>query len=167
MLQAIEIQCFSNHPADSGTLTCKWNTKFTLDSKEDFGPVSEITFFLLSSGKMLLTVCGSEEVWHKNGTFVVHVWSFLMLWLQTLPTTGDASPYSSVDFPCRPSECCSTLCCCCTGSQHVSLSLNLLWHCSLSCKSLALSSLWGCPWLSSLRSSSRLGRLLRKNQENF
>ncbi len=69
-------------PPDSGTLISKWNSKFTFIWKEDFGPLSNSpVLFLLSPGKMLLTMflfqkwLGSpfpEDVW---------AWWLLMYWL--------------------------------------------------------------------------------------
>ncbi len=82
-LQATWILCLSTLPPDSGTLISKLNAKFTFIRKVDFGPLSNSpVLFLLSPGKMLLTMflfqkwLGSpfpEDVW---------AWWLLMHWLQ-------------------------------------------------------------------------------------
>ncbi len=42
------ILCLSTLPPDSGTLISKWNAKFTFFWKEDFGPLSNSSFFSLA-----------------------------------------------------------------------------------------------------------------------
>ncbi len=81
-LQAAWILCLSSLPPDSD-LDSKWKAKFTFIWNEYFGPLNNSpVIFLLSSGKMLLTMflfqkwLGSpfpEDVW---------AWWLLMHWLQ-------------------------------------------------------------------------------------
>ncbi len=102
---------------DSGTLISKLNAKFTFIWKEDFGPLSNsLVIFLLSSGKMLLTMflfqkwLGSpfpEDVW---------AWWLLMHWLQLQFTPCEALPSVWSGFAWHYSQACGHLCCLCTYS---------------------------------------------------
>ncbi len=112
-LQAI--LCLSTLPPDSGTLISKWNAKFTFIWKED-SPV----LFLLSPGKMLLTMflfqkwLGSpfpEDVW---------AWWLLMHWLQLQFTPCEALPSVWIGFAWQYSQACSHPCCLCTFSYPIS-----------------------------------------------
>ncbi len=84
-LQVTWILCLSTLPPDSGTLISKWNAKFTLIWKEDFGPLSNSpVIFLLSPGKMFLTMFPfPEDIW---------AWRLLMHSLQLQSTPCDSSP---------------------------------------------------------------------------
>ncbi len=98
-LQATWILCLFTLPPDSGTLISKWNAKFTFIWKEDFGPLSNSpVLFLLSPGKMLLTMflfqkwLGSpfpEDVW---------AWWLLMHWLHFQFTPCEALPSVWIGF---------------------------------------------------------------------
>ncbi len=83
-LQETWILCLSSLPPDSGTLISKWNAKFTLIWKEDFGPLSPV-IFLFSPGKMLLTM------------FLVQKW--LGLSVVTLDALTPASVHSLWSSP--------------------------------------------------------------------
>ncbi len=99
------------------TLISKWKTKFTFTWKEDFGPLSNSpVIFLLSPGKMLLTLflfqkwLGSpfpEDVW---------AWWLLMHWLQLQSTPCEALPSVWIGFACQYSQACGHPCCLCTFS---------------------------------------------------
>ncbi len=65
------------------TLISKWNAKFMFMWREDFGPLSNSpVIFLLSPGKMLLTLFLFQK-W-RGSTFPEDVWAWwlLMHWLQ-------------------------------------------------------------------------------------
>ncbi len=73
------------------TLISKWNAKFTFIWKEDFGPLSNSpVIFLLSPGKMLLTLFLFQK-W-PGGPFPEDVWAWwlLMHWLQLQFTPCEA-----------------------------------------------------------------------------
>ncbi len=101
-------------PPDSGTLISKWKAKllFTFIWKEDFGPLSNSpVLFLLSPGKMLLTMflflkwLGSpfpEDVW---------AWWLLMHWLQLQFTPCEALPSVWISFAWLYSQACVHPCC--------------------------------------------------------
>ncbi len=88
---------------------------------EDFGPQSNSpVFFLLSPGKMLLTMflfqkwLGSpfpEDVW---------AWWLLMHWLQLQFTPCDALPSVWISFAWQYSQACGHPCCLCTFSYPIS-----------------------------------------------
>ncbi len=64
--------------SDSGTLISKWNAKFTFIWKEDFGlPSNSPVVFLLSPGKMLLTVFLFQK-W-LGSSFPEDVWAWWLL----------------------------------------------------------------------------------------
>ncbi len=89
--------------------------------KEDFGPLSNSpVLFLLSSGKMLLTMflvqkwLGSpfpEDVW---------AWWLLMHWLQLQFTPCEALPSVWIGFAWQYSQACGHPCCLCTFSYSIS-----------------------------------------------
>ncbi len=79
-LQATWILCLYTLPSDSGTLISKWNAKFTLIQKEDFGPLGN------GPGNHNAQV---SHVWRcvwfrKCSPFPGHTcaWWLLMHWLQ-------------------------------------------------------------------------------------
>ncbi len=96
-------------------LTSKWNAKFYIIWKEDFGPLSNSPFLLLLSlGKMLLMMflfqkwLGSpfpEDVW---------AWWLLMYWLQLQFTPCEALPSVLIGFAWQYYHVCSHPCCLCT-----------------------------------------------------
>ncbi len=91
--------CLSTLPPDSGTLISKWNAKFKLIWKEDFGPLSNSpVIFLLSPGKMLLTMFVCQK-W-LGSLFPVDVWAWwlLMHWLQLQFTPCEALPSVWISF---------------------------------------------------------------------
>ncbi len=113
--------CVSTLFPDSGTLISKWNAKFTLIWKEDFGPLSNSpVLLLLSPGKMLLMMflfqkgLGSpfpEDVW---------AWWLLMHWLQLQSTACEALSSVWIGFAWQYSRACGHLCCLCTFSYPIS-----------------------------------------------
>ncbi len=120
-LQATWILCLSSLLPDSGILVSKLNEKFTFIWKEDFGLLSNSpVLFLLSPGKMLLTMflfqkwLGSpfpEDVW---------AWWLLMHWLQLQFTPCEALPSVWIGFAWQYSQACSHHCCLCTFSYPIS-----------------------------------------------
>ncbi len=119
-LQATWILCLSTLPPGFGTLISKLNAKFTFIWKKDFGPLSNSpVLFLLSPGKMLLTMflfqkwLGSpfpEDVW---------AWWLLMHWLQLQFTPCEALPSVWISFAWQYSQACSYPCCLCTFSYPI------------------------------------------------
>ncbi len=81
-LQETWILYLSTLPPDSGTLISKLNTKFTSILKEDFGPLSNSpVLFLLSPGKMLLTMFRFQKWLGSSLSEDVWAWWLLMHWL--------------------------------------------------------------------------------------
>ncbi len=116
--------CLSPLPPDSGILISKWNLKCTFIWKEDFGHLSNSpVFFLLSSGKVLLTKLKMflfqkwlgcpfpEDVW---------AWWLLMHWLQLQFTPCEALPSVWIGFAWQYSQACGHPCCLCTFSYPIS-----------------------------------------------
>ncbi len=111
--------CLSTLPPDSGTLIYKLNAKFTFIWKEDFGSLSSSpVLFLLSSGKMLLTMfqkwLGSpfpEDIW---------AWWLLMHWLQFQSTPCEALPSVWIRFVWQYSQARGSPCCSSTFSYPIS-----------------------------------------------
>ncbi len=104
-------------PPDSGTLISKINAKFTFIWKEDFGPLSNSpVLFLLSPGKMLLTMFLFQK-W-LGSTFPEDVWAWwpLMHWLQLQSTLCEALPRVWIGFAWQFSQACVHPCCLCTFS---------------------------------------------------
>ncbi len=99
------------------TLISKLNAKYTFIWKEDFGPLSNSpVLFLLSPGKMLLTLflfqkwLGSpfpEDIW---------AWWLLMLRLQLQSTPCEALQSVCISFAWLYSQACGYPCCLCTFS---------------------------------------------------
>ncbi len=120
-LQASWILCLSTLPPDSGTLISKWNAKFTFIWKEDFGPLSNSpVLFLLSPGKMLLTMFLFQK-WFGS-PFPEDVWSWwlLMHWLQLQFTPCKAHQSVWISFTWQYSQVCGHLCSLCTFSYPIS-----------------------------------------------
>ncbi len=118
-LQAI--LCLSTLPPNSGTLIYKWNAKITFIWKEDFGPLSNSpVIFLLSPGKMLLTMFLFQK-W-LGSPFPEHVWAWwlLMHWLQLQFTPCEALPSVWIGFAWQYSQACGHPCCLCTLSYSIS-----------------------------------------------
>ncbi len=123
-------------PPDSGTLISKWNAKFTFIWKEDFGPLSNSpVLFLLSPGKMLLTLSLFQK-W-LGSSFPEDVWAcwLLMHWLQLQFTPCEALPSVWTDFVWQYSQACGYPCCLCTFFYPIS-SLQSTLH--LICFDIAL-----------------------------
>ncbi len=118
-LQVTWILSLSTLSPDSGTLIYKWNAKFTFIWKEDFGPLSNSPdIFLLSPGKMLLTMllfqkwlCSPfpEDLWE---------WWLLMHWLQLLFTPCEALPSVWIGIALQYSQA-RHPCCLCTFSYPI------------------------------------------------
>ncbi len=112
-LRATWILCLSTLPPDSGTLISKWNTGFTFIWKEDFGPLSNSpVLFLLSPGKMLLTMFLFQKWLSSPFPEYVWAWWLLMHWLQLQFTLLwlCLTVFSSLHHPC----------CLCTFSYPIS-----------------------------------------------
>ncbi len=104
-LQATWILCLSTLSPDYGTLISKWNAKFTLIWKEDFGPLrNSHVLFLFSPGKTLLTMFLFQK-WLGN-PFPENVWAwwFLMHWLQHQSIPCEALPSVWISFAWQYSE---------------------------------------------------------------
>ncbi len=104
-LQATWILCLSTLSPDYGTLISKWNAKFTLIWKEDFGTLrNSHVLFLFSPGKMLLTMFLFQK-WLGN-PFPENVWAwwFLMHWLQHQSIPCEALPSVWISFAWQYSE---------------------------------------------------------------
>ncbi len=132
-LQATWILCLSSVPPDSGTLISKWNAKLTFIWKENFGPLSNSSVpFLLSPGKMLLTMFLFQK-W-LGGSFPEDVWAWwlLMHWLQLQFTPRKALSSVWIGFAWQYSQACGHPCCLCTllniSFFPVNFAFNMLWY---------------------------------------
>ncbi len=106
-LQATWILCLSSLPPDSGTLISKWNAKFTLIWKEDFGALSNSpVIFLLSPGKMFLTMFLVQKWFGSSFPEDVWAWWLLMHWLQLQVTPCEALPSVWIGFAWLYSQAC-------------------------------------------------------------
>ncbi len=115
------ILCLSSLPPDSGTLIYKLNTNSNFIWKEDFGPLSNSpVLFLLSPGKMLLTMFLFQK-WFGS-SFPEDVWAswLLMHWLQIQFTPCEALPSVWIGFAWQYSQACGHPCCLCTFSFPIS-----------------------------------------------
>ncbi len=120
-LQATWILCLSSLPPDSGSLIYKWNAKYTLIWKEDFGPLSSSpVLFLLSPGKMLLTMFLVQKCLGSPFPEDVWAWWLLMHWLQLQLTPCEALPSVWIGFTWQYSQACRHPCCLCTFSFPIS-----------------------------------------------
>ncbi len=119
-LQATWILCLSSLPPDSGTLISKWNAKFTWN-KEDFGPLSNSpVLFLLSPGKILLTMFLFQKWLGSSFPEGVWAWWLLMHWLQLQFTPCEALPSVWIGFAWPYSQACGHPCFLCTFSYPIS-----------------------------------------------
>ncbi len=117
------ILCLSTLPPDSGTLTSKWNAKFTFIWKEDFGPLSNsLVLLLFNPGKMLLTMFLFQK-WFGS-SFPEEVWArwLLMHWLQLQFTPCEALLRVWIGFAWLYSQACGHPCCFSTFSNPISSS---------------------------------------------
>ncbi len=120
-LQATWILCLSTRPPDSGTLIFKLNAKLTFIWKEDFGPLNNSPVrFLLSPGKMLLTMFLFQKWLGSSFPEDVWAWWLLMHWLQLQFTPCEALPSVWISFAWQYSQACSHPCCLCTFSYPIS-----------------------------------------------
>ncbi len=120
-LQATWIMWLSTLPPDSGTLISKLNAKFTFIWKEDFGPLSNSpVVFLLSPGKMLLTMFLFQKWLGSSFPEDVWAWWLLMHWLQLQFTPCEALSSVWIGFAWQYSQTCGYPCCLCTFSYPIS-----------------------------------------------
>ncbi len=85
--------------------------------KEDFGPLSNSTvIFLLSPGKMLLTLSLVQKWLGSPFPEDVWAWWLLMHWLQLQSTPCEALPSVWISFAWQYSQACGHPCCLCTFS---------------------------------------------------
>ncbi len=119
-------------PPDSGTLLSKINAKFTFIWKEDFGPLSYSPVrFLLSPGKMLLTMFLFQKWLGSSFPEDVWAWWLLMHWLQLQSSPCEALPSVWIGFARQYSQACVHPCCLCTFSYPISSfqsTLHLIWY---------------------------------------
>ncbi len=107
------ILCLSTLPPASGT-------KFTFIWKEDFGPLSNSpVLFLLSPGKMLLTMFLFQKWLVSLFPEDVWAWRLLMHWLQLQFTTCEALPSVWISFAWQFSQACGHPCCLSTFSYPI------------------------------------------------
>ncbi len=85
--------------SSSRLLISKWIAKFTFIWKEDFGPLSNcLVLFLLSPGKMLLTLSLVQKWLGSPFPEDVWAWWLLMHWLQLQSTPCEALPSVWISF---------------------------------------------------------------------
>ncbi len=97
------------------------NAKFTFIWKEDFGPLSNSpVLFLLSPGKMLLTMFLFQEWLGSPFPEDVWVWWLLIHSLQLQFTPCEALPSVWISFAWQYSQACGHPCCLCTFSFPIS-----------------------------------------------
>ncbi len=107
-------------PRDSGTLISKLIATFTFIWKEDFGPLSNSSVnFLLSPGKMLLTMFLVQKWFGSSFPEDVWAWWLLMHWLQLQFTSWEALPSVWISFAWQYSQACVHPCCLCTFSYPI------------------------------------------------
>ncbi len=114
------------------TLIYKWNAKFTFIWKEHFGPLSNSpVLFLLSPGKMLLTMFLFQKGLGSSFPEDFWAWWLLMHWLQLQFTPCEALPSVWMSFAWQYSQACGHPCCLCTFSQfpNSSFQSTLNWIC--------------------------------------
>ncbi len=142
-------------------LISKWNAKCTFIWKEDFRPLSNSPFlFLLSTGKMFLTMFLFQKWLGSPFTEDVWAWWLLMHWLQLQFTPCEALPSVWIGIAWQYYQACGHPCCLCTFSYPISSSQSslhlicfdtaLLEQPLLSVMTLCnLPFCGGCQWLSS------------------
>ncbi len=112
---------FCASPLFLQALISKWNAKFTFIWKEDIGPLSNSpVIFLLSPGKMLLTMFLFQK-W-LGSTFPEDVWAWWLLMhsLQLQSTPCEALPSVWISFAWQYSQACGHPCGLCTFSYPIS-----------------------------------------------
>ncbi len=115
----------STLPPDSGSLISKLNAKCTFIWKEDFRPLSNSpVLFLLSPGKMLLTMFLVQKWLGSSFPEDVWAWWLLMHWLQLQFTPCEAFPSVWICFAWQYSQASTFVC--------LSLKLNSVVHTVLS-----------------------------------
>ncbi len=123
VIQVTWILCISTLLPDSGTLISKWNATFNFIWKEDFGPLSNSpVLFLLSPGKMLLTMSLIQKWLGSPFSEDVWAWWLLMHWLQLQFTPCEALPSVWIGFAGQYSQACGHPCYLCTFSYPISSS---------------------------------------------
>ncbi len=131
---------FCASPVFLQTLISKFNAKCTFIWKEDFGQLSNSpVLFLLSPGKMLLTLFLFQK-W-LGSPFPEDVWAWWLLihWLQLQFTPCEALQSVWISFTWLYSQACSHPCCLCTFSYPISSFVNF------ACNMLWYSTLWTAP----------------------
>ncbi len=141
--------CLSTLPSDFGTLIFKWNAKFTLIWKEDFGPLSNSPVIsLFSPGKMLLTMFLFQK-W-LGSPFPEDIWALLMHWIQLHFTPCEALPSVWIGFAWQYSQACGNPCCLCTFScpnSSFQSTLHLICFDGALCEDLSVMALCDLPSL--------------------
>ncbi len=114
------------------TLISKLNAKFTFIWKEDFGPLSNsLVLFILSPGKMLLTMF-LFQTW-LGSPFLEDVWAWWLLihWLQLQFSLCEALPSVWIGFAGQNSQACIHSCFLCNDCIldlcNVSSAMHLIW----------------------------------------
>ncbi len=142
-------------------MNSKWNAKLTFIWQEDFGSLSNSpVLFLLSHGKMLLTMFLFQKWFGSSFPEDVWAWWLLIHWLQLQFTPCEALPSVWIGFASQYSQACGHPCCLCTCSYPISSfqsTLHLICFDTALCEQSHLSvmtlcdllSLWRCQWLSS------------------
>ncbi len=117
------------------TLISKWNVKCTFIWKENFGPMSInlLLIFLLSPGKMLLTMFLFQKCLGSPFPEDVWAWRLLMHWLQLQFTPCEAIPSDWIGFAWQYYQACSHPCCLCTFFLPncvlpINFAFNMLWY---------------------------------------
>ncbi len=129
-LQATWILWLSSLPPDSGTLISKLNATVTLIWKEDFGPLGNSpVLFLLSPGKMLLTMFMFQKWLGSSFPEDVWAWWLLMHWFQLQFTPCEALPSVWISFAWQYPQACVHPCYLCTFSiQSLFLPVNFVFN---------------------------------------
>ncbi len=117
-------KCLSTFPPDTETMISKLNAKFTFIWKEDFGPLSNSpVLFLLSPGKMLLTMFLVQKWLGRSFLEDVWAWRLLMHWLQLQFTSCEALPSVWIGFTWPYSQAP-----CCYFFLPVNFAFDMLWY---------------------------------------
>ncbi len=102
-------------------LDFRMKCKCTFIWKEDFGPlINSPVLFLLSPGKMLLTMFLFQKWLGSSFPEDVWAWWLLMHWLQLQFTPCETFPSVWISFAWQYSQACSPPCCSCTFSYPIS-----------------------------------------------
>ncbi len=133
----------------------KLNAKLTLIWKEDFGPLSKSpVLFLLSPGKILLTMFLFQKWFGSSFPEDVWAWWLLMHWLQLQSTPCEALPRVWIGFAWPYSQACGHPCCLYTFSYRSTLHLICFETTLLEQPSLSVMTLCDLPSLSRVSMSS-------------